>query len=106
MRKTESLSATSKDVIPLSPQQVVGKVYRGNGRIGNEAQFLRQADVLNDVGCHDCVVRLLAVLRGDVALPCLVLELAPRSDLQSYLGTDTGRQTTLPQLDKWVSQVS
>jgi len=89
----------------LPPQDVVGKVYRRDGRIGDETGFLRQADVLEDIGTHDSIVQLLAVLRDDVALPCLILELAPRHDLQSALCTDTGRQTSLAKLVNWATQV-
>ena len=103
--KNRDFSSASKNVCPLPPQDVVGKVYRPNGRIVNEDQFLRQADVLKDLGNHDSIVQLLAVLRDDVALPCLVLEHAPRRDLQSYLCTDAGRQTSFTQLIKWAAKV-
>ena len=105
MTKRDSASSASKDVCPLPPQDVVGKVYRRRGRVSDESEFLRQADVLRDIGNHDAVVQLLAVLRDDVALPCLVLELASRHDLQSYLGTEAGRQTSLTQLVRWATQV-
>ena len=100
-----SSSSTSKDLCPLPPQEVVGKVYRSDGRICDEQKFLRQGDVLKDVGAHDSIVRLLAVLRDDVALPCIVLELAPHADLQTYLCTDAGRKTSLSMLIKWAAEV-
>ena len=103
--KSDLLSSSSKNMCSLPPRDVVGKVYRRDGRIGSETKFLRQADVLRDIGRHDLIVELVAVLRDDVALPCLVLELAPHSDLQSYLVTDVSRRTSLPKLITWAIKV-
>jgi len=80
-------------------------MYRRDGRITDENVFLRQAEVLKDIASHDSIVQLLAVLRDDVALPCLVLERAPRFDLQTYLRTDDGRQTSISKLVNWATQV-
>jgi len=103
--KNDSPTASPHIYAPLPPQNVVGKVYRRDGRIQDEKEFLRQAEVLKEIGTHDSVVQLVDVLREHVAVPCIVLELAPRYDLQSYLGTDTGRETSLSKLVNWATQV-
>ena len=105
MKKRDSSSPASKDVCELPPQDVVGKVYRRDGRLLTEKEFLRQADALKQIGNHDSIVQLLAVLRDDVAVPCLVLELATRKDLQTYLSTDAGRQTSITKIIKWAAKV-
>jgi len=99
------LTSASKDVRALPPQDVIGKVYRRDGRIGSQETFLRQAEVIKNLGHHDSIIQLLAVLRDDLSLPCLVLELAARGDLQSYLCTEDGRHTSLTKLIKWAVQV-
>jgi len=103
--KNDSPTASPHIYAPLPSQNVAGKVYRRDGRIQDEKEFLHQAEVLKELGTHDSVVQLVDVLREHVAVPCIFLELAPRSDLQSYLSTDTGRETSLSKLVNWATQV-
>ena len=104
-KKDSSTSSSTRVYAPLPPQNVVGKVYRRDGRIRDQNEFLRQGEVLKEIGFHDSVIQLMEVLREHVAVPCIVLELAPRYDLQSYLVTDTDRQTSLSKLVNWATQV-
>ena len=105
-KKADVTSPATRYLCTLPPRHVVGKVYRRGGRIGSGAQFLRQAEVLRDLGPHDAIVQLLAVLRDDVALPFIVLELAPCGDLQSFLCADAERHTSLETFVKWAAKVN
>ena len=105
MKKEQPSKSSTKVYAPLPAQNVVGKVYRSDGRIGDHSEFLRQGDVLKEIGTHDSIVQLVEVLRENVAVPCIVLELAPHYDLQSYLATDAGREIGLSKLVNWATQV-
>lgn len=105
MKKSDP-SSTSTVVSSLPSQELALKVYRTDGRMVDEAAFLRQMDAFRAVHGHGSIVRLLDVLRDDVALPCFVLELAQHRDLQSYLRTDTGQKTSRAKLVKWATEVN
>lgn len=87
VQKVTAINALAARYMKLPPQDVAIKLFRGIGVNVSEMSFLRQAEVirtLQEQGGSDCIICLLAVL-PTTNPPALIMELATRGDLLTYL---------------------
>jgi Protein tyrosine and serine/threonine kinase len=102
--RVESISKANNKYMTLPEQDVAIKLFRGVGAAVRESSFIRQAEVIRALqeqeqeqeGSYN-IIHLRAVIPTTTP-PALVMELAARGDLLTYLQSDSAQKADAAEL--------